>query len=181
MDNKYGKLEVSYRHVADIHELPDNPRTISEKQFEILKESIIENPEFFHARPILLSNRTGELVAFAGNKRLQAAIKANMKQVPTILFENLPEEKERELAIRDNIQNGDWDKDLLIESWNDIPLIDLGLEIELTKDPFEGIPVEKVQSTEKFYLLNIRCEDEKHCQSLYEKFIKEGLDVKIIS
>lgn len=31
------------------------------------------------------------------------------------------------------------------------------------------------------FFLNIRCINETHCQELYEKFIKQGLDVKIVT
>jgi hypothetical protein len=31
------------------------------------------------------------------------------------------------------------------------------------------------------WFLNVRCNDEKHCQELYEKFTAEGMDVKIVT
>ena len=36
-----------------------NPRTIKKDQFEKLKKSIQDNADYFEARPIILSDRTG--------------------------------------------------------------------------------------------------------------------------
>lgn len=101
------KAQVTYRNIAELKELPGNPRTISKKQFETLKTSLKDNQDYFEARPIILSNRTGELVILAGNQRYKAAKSIGMTQVPTILLEGLTEEREREIVIRDNVENGE--------------------------------------------------------------------------
>ena len=59
-------MEIIYRKIEDLKKLGNNPRTISEEQMRILKESIHSNPDYFEARPIILSDRTGELVIIAG-------------------------------------------------------------------------------------------------------------------
>lgn len=65
-------MEIIYRKIEDLKKLGNNPRTISEEQMRILKESIHSNPDYFEARPIILSDRTGELVIIAGNQRYDA-------------------------------------------------------------------------------------------------------------
>lgn len=122
---------VKYRPVSEIKELPNNPRTISKEDFDRLKDSIIDNPEYFEGRPIILSDRTGELVVLAGNQRLRAAKAVGLKEVPTIVLPNLTEEKEKEIIIRDNVSNGRWDMELLA---NDFDLQDLenwGVEVNI--------------------------------------------------
>lgn len=64
---------IVYRPIAEIHELENNPRIIKKDQFEKLKTSIKNNPDYFEARPCILSNRTGVLVVIAGNQRLRAS------------------------------------------------------------------------------------------------------------
>lgn len=96
------KAQVEYRAIADLKELPGNPRTIKKDQFEKLKASIKDNADYFEARPIILSDRTGELVVLAGNQRYKAAKAIGLKEVPTILLPNLTEEREKEIIIRDN-------------------------------------------------------------------------------
>ena len=62
------KAVTKYRKLSELHELPGNPRTIKKDQFEKLKKSIKDNADYFEARPIILSNRTGKLVIIAGRQ-----------------------------------------------------------------------------------------------------------------
>jgi hypothetical protein len=117
------------RKLSELKKLPNNPRTIKDKSFKSLCDSIKNNPEYFKARPLILSDRTGELVIIAGNQRYEAAKHLKLVEVPTFLIENLTEEKEKEIIIRDNVANGEWDFDILANEWGDFPLIDWGLEI----------------------------------------------------
>ena len=111
-----GKLRVHDR----------NPRKIDDAQFEILKRSITENPEYFEVRPILC---TPDFTVFAGNMRLRAALALGLKTVPVAIFD-ISDEKLRELMIRDNVSNGSWDADVLsadfelgeLQSWGYDPV-----------------------------------------------------------
>ena len=127
------------RDPATIKELPGNPRTITKAQFEKLKTSIQNNADYFEARPIILSDRTGELVAIAGNQRLKAARALGLKEVPTALIPNLTEEREREIIIRDNVENGDWDFDALANAWDTNLLEEWGVDIPGIEDATEII------------------------------------------
>ena len=122
---------VQYRPVSEIKELPNNPRTITKEDFDRLKDSIIDNPEYFEGRPLILSNRTGELVVLAGNQRLRAAKAVGLKEVPTIVLPNLTEEKEKEIIIRDNVSNGRWDMELLANDFDLQDLADWGVDVNI--------------------------------------------------
>lgn len=128
---------MEYRKLEDLKKLENNPRTISSKDFQILVKSIQDNPDYFEARPLLLSDRTGELVIIAGNQRYDAAKAIGLKEVPTYLLHGLTEEREREIVIRDNVNNGEWDIDKLTEEWSDLNLADWGLDLELEEDEQE--------------------------------------------
>lgn len=139
------KAQVVYRNLSELHELPGNPRTIKKDQFEKLKKSLTDNADYFEARPIILSDRTGELVIIAGNQRYKAAKALKLEQVPTILLEGLTEEREREIVIRDNVENGDWDMDALANEWNAQDLLDWGVdlpELETMTEVVEDTPPE---------------------------------------
>lgn len=123
------KAQIVYRKLEELRKHPNNPRKIKKRDFERLKESLQNNPELFEARPIILSNRTGEMVILAGNMRYEAATALGINPVPTVLLEGLDEEKEREIMIRDNISNGDWDFDELLNDWNADILAEWGLNI----------------------------------------------------
>lgn len=137
-----------YRKLSELKKLPGNPRIIRDKQFKTLCDSIRDNPEYFKARPCILSNRTGELVIIAGNQRYEAAKFLRLKEVPTYLIEGLTEAKEREIVIRDNISNGEFDYDLLANhQWDDLPLAEWGLDI--VNDKMFTPPCEKKEKSEK--------------------------------
>ena len=102
-------MEIIYRKLEELKKLENSPRTISDEQPDKLKEPVRNNPDHFEARPVILSDRTGELIIIAGNQRYDACISPGMQQVPAVLIPNLTEERERELIIRDNVNNGQWD------------------------------------------------------------------------
>ena len=121
--------EIVYRKLSELKKLPNNPRTIKKDDMERLKKSIKDNPDYFEARPIILSNRTGELVILGGNQRYEAAKALGMDEVPTFLLEGLTDAREREIIIRDNVSNGEWNMDALANEWDTQELTDWGVDI----------------------------------------------------
>lgn len=143
------QAQVEYRKLADLHELPGNPRTIKKDQFEKLKQSLKDNADYFEARPIILSDRTGELVILAGNQRYKAAKALGLKEVPTVLLPNLTEEREKEIIIRDNVENGEWDIDMLANEWDAESLIEWGVDIPQIENQIEIIEDEAPELNEQ--------------------------------
>jgi hypothetical protein len=135
---------MEYKKISEIKLLENNPRTISDRQFKILCTSIKKNIDYFEARPLILSDRTGELVVIAGNQRYKAAESLGLKEVPTYLMKNLTEETEREIVIRDNISNGDWDFDLLANEWNNGEKADM-----VFTDPPYGVDYEGINNDDR--------------------------------
>lgn len=120
-NKKTPKQQVEYRALSEIRPLDNNPRYIKTDDFERLCASVQNNADYFECRPIILSDRTGELVIIAGNQRYKAAQEVGLKEVPTILLHGLTEAKEKEIVIRDNVQNGKWDWDILSsEAWGSV-------------------------------------------------------------
>jgi hypothetical protein len=110
--------EPRYRAIKDLKKLPNNPRMIKKEDFEKLKQSINDNPDYFEARPLVLSDRTGELVILAGNQRYDAALELGLDKAPTFLISGLSQKREKEIIIRDNVNNGEWDFDILVNEWD---------------------------------------------------------------
>jgi hypothetical protein len=146
------KGKVQYLPIDQLSELDKNPRYIKEVDFETLCQSLIDNPDYFEARPIIVSNRTGQNVIIAGNQRFKAASHIGLKKVPVYIMEGLTQEKERELVIRDNVSNGHWDWDMLAnDNWNEQDLREWGLDVpfvDLDVDFDEPVEKEKEQSTD---------------------------------
>lgn len=116
-----------YINISKLKFTPNNPRTITTENFEKLKRSITDNPDYFEARPIIASDRTGELVIIGGNMRLRAAKDLGLKEVPVYIMHDLTEDRERELVIRDNAELGAWDVDILLNEFDVPELQELGL------------------------------------------------------
>ena len=118
------KLEnkAEYLPLSELVKLENNPRTIKKADFEKLKTSIKSNPDYFEARPIICSDRTGKNVILGGNQRYEAAKALGLVEVPVIVLHGLDEAREREIVIRDNVNNGDWDFDILANEWDESEL-----------------------------------------------------------
>ena len=131
-------MEVIYRSTETLKKLEDNPRTITPEDMERLKESISNNPDYLEAHPIVLSDRTGELVIIDGNQRYEACVQLGMSEVPTALLHGLTEEREREIIIRANVLNGKWDEMILKDKWDIEELKDWGVDLPADWDTSEA-------------------------------------------
>lgn len=141
------KNQVMYRPLSILHELKNNPRTIKKDDFEKLKKSIKDNPEYFEARPLILTeNEDGEqgFTILAGNQRYKAALALSLQEAPTVYLKNLSEDQKREIIIRDNVENGGWDMDILANEWGIEELKDWGVELRFNDD----IDFDNIESNE---------------------------------
>lgn len=146
--------KVVMRPLSSLVRNPKNPRKGTKEAIEKLAESIKGNPKFFEARPILLSDRTGQLVIIGGERRSEAAALLKMEAVPTILLSGLTEAEEDEILIKDNTHAGVWDEQKLqawgkdqLQSWNVDGVKWPKQETQITEDNFD--PDKKVKSRVK--------------------------------
>jgi hypothetical protein len=130
--------QVKQYRVSDLRKHPNNPRIIKDNQYHTLKASIEANPELLEARPVILSDRTGKLTIIGGNQRFQVVKDLGWLTIPGVLFPDLTEEKERELMIRDNVSNGEWDFQILAADWDSVQLQEWGLDVPDWGDEVEG-------------------------------------------
>ena len=118
----------------------DNPRTISKAEFDKLKSSIERKPYYMHARPIVISDRTGKNIIIAGNQRYKAVKALGWEEAPVIVFHCQTEDQEVEIAMVDNHNNGEWDVEMLANKFMDYPLEDwLGSDWEKMAGDFGKI------------------------------------------
>jgi len=120
-------IKIEYIPIGLVSPSKRNPRMIDEEKFSELKRSIRDNPEYFEARPILVNRGTGRI--FAGNMRWRAAVDLGLEEVP-VAYMDVDEDKERELMIRDNVNQGRWDVDILANEFDTLELFNWGLDIE---------------------------------------------------
>jgi len=101
--------KIEYIKIEKLKLHPRNPRRINKDQFRKLCESIKAHPDYFETRPILCNK---DLIIFAGNMRYRAAKELGLKEVPCAIMD-ISEERQKEIMIRDNQENGEWDFDIL--------------------------------------------------------------------
>ena len=123
------KSRMRYIALDQLHPLENNPRTITADDMKKLQASIKANPDYFEARPIIASDRTGELVIIGGNMRYRAAKLNGLTTVPVYVLHGLTEAREREIIIRDNVNNGRFDWDKLANEWDSDALKDWGVTL----------------------------------------------------
>lgn len=103
----------------------NNPRYITDENFEKLKQSVTDFPEMRDVRPIVI-NMDNEILG--GNMRYRAMIESGMTEIPVIQVD-WPVEKQREFIIKDNVSGGEWDWEKLANEWDTEKINIWGLEI----------------------------------------------------
>jgi len=114
---------MEYLKLTELVKLPNNPRTITTEDMDKLIASI-QKYWIIEWRPFLISTRTGQNVIIGWNQRFEACKKVWLKKVPVFIFTDLSEEEEREIIIRDNVSNWEWDYSALANEWDTGLLVD---------------------------------------------------------
>lgn len=160
------QTKTEYVPVADLHINDKNPRFIHEKDFERLCLSIKENSDYFEARPILANMKK---MIFAGTMRYRAAIEVGLVEVPVIFMDVSPE-REEELMIRDNVNNGRWDFDILANEFDSDKLINWGVDMEAFNFDQDIADIEEITSFGEGVNFVINCKNIDERNSLKEVF-----------
>lgn len=103
-----------------------NPRLIKDSKFTKLVNSIKEFPEMLKLRPIVVNSN---MVVLGGNMRLKACKEAGLKDVWILKADNLTEDQQKEFTIKDNVGFGEWDWDILANTFDTVQLQDWGMDV----------------------------------------------------
>lgn len=107
-------METTKISIGKLKPHDSNPRTITARKFEFLKQSIQEFPEMLEVRPIIVDMQYRIL---AGNMRYRACMDLGIKEV-YIKQIDVDEERAKELMVKDNLSYGDWDWDAIEFNWD---------------------------------------------------------------
>lgn len=132
--------------LVDINSLVQNPKNPQiytsvdiDKLCNLIKDDNKQGLHYFDARPVIVSNRTGQNIIIAGNKRWQAAKQAGLKEIPCVIMQDLTEEQETKIIFQDNSSFGEWDTQAIIENgWADLPLEEWGVKINWSEEEIES-------------------------------------------
>ena len=132
MQTQLIKVSKLKNNTGQILGLPKNPRLLKDDKFIKLKKSLQDDPEMLELREVIAYDNNGELVVICGNMRLKALIELGIKEVPTkILPKETSVDKLKAYTIKDNVSFGEHSWDDIANEWNEVELIEWGLDIPL--------------------------------------------------
>lgn len=177
------KNKVQYIDIDKLELLENNPRQINKENFDKLKKSIRDNKDYFEARPLIVSNRTGKNIIIAGNQRYKASKELNLKQVPCVILKDLTEDKEKEITVRDNVELGDWNYDLLSSDWEVEDLEEWGVEVPVIENEEEKENEKEINTQEykEKFIIIIDCDNELEQEQIYYKLQQQNIKCRIQS
>ncbi len=120
------KAKIEKVSISSIKENENNPRSINKQKFEKLVKSVKEFPEMLKLRPIVVDKNN---IILGGNMRYKACREVGLKEVYIIQAENLTDKQAQEFIIKDNIGFGEWDWDILANTFDNVELKDWGLDV----------------------------------------------------
>ncbi|MDI6755321.1 MAG: hypothetical protein QME78_13120 [Thermodesulfobacteriota bacterium] len=120
------KTEIRNIKLNKIKLNPDNPRRISEVDMKRLIISLKEFPDMMNIREIVCDET---MTVLGGNMRLQALRKIGAKNCMAKIVTGLTPAQKREFVIKDNTAFGEFDFDILANTWDNLPLADWGVSL----------------------------------------------------
>jgi hypothetical protein len=127
-------MKVEQVKISEVKTNPKNPRLIKDDKFRKLVKSIQEFPQMLELRPIVVDENN---IVLGGNMRLKACKEAGLKEVYIVKAENLTEQQKDEFIVKDNVGFGEWDWDMLANTFEAEQLEDWGLDVPGLKEPTE--------------------------------------------
>tara|TARA_R110000772_G_scaffold11971_5_gene37047 strand:+ start:4796 stop:5392 length:597 start_codon:yes stop_codon:yes gene_type:complete len=112
--------------IKSIKPNPKNPRTIRSHKFKKLVESITTLPEMLLVNPIKVDE---DMVILGGNQRFKACLEAGLTDVSIEIMKGLTEAQKDEFIIKDNAHFGEWDYDVLANTFDAKDLNMYGLNV----------------------------------------------------
>lgn len=109
----------------------ENPRLIKEHKFLELVKSLKDFPEMLEKRPLIVDE---DYVVLGGNMRLKALYQAGIKDVWVDVAKGWTDKQKKEFIIKDNVNFGQWDWDILANEWDIDDISDWGLEKPMFDD-----------------------------------------------
>ena len=138
MGNTYIELKKLIYNTGQIEGVPRNPRKWTKEDVTALAASIVETPELFEARPLLVVPRGDRFIVIGGNMRLAAARELAMAMPPCYEIQNRSTENLKRMALKDNASFGEWDTVALADEWPDCPLADWGIVLPPAPEADQG-------------------------------------------
>lgn len=128
-------MKCTELQILDTRELvanPKNPRKITTADLNKLCDSIRENG-FWEHRPMAVERQewTDKYVVLDGNQRLKALRRMKRREAPCVIYSELTDTERDDIILRSNINNGQWDNDILQAEFDGVDFEIIGLDVPL--------------------------------------------------
>ena len=162
-------MKIESKLIKDLKPATYNPRQISTKQFKDLKESI---KKFGLVDPIIVNKNN---TVIGGHQRLKICKELKHIEIDCVVLD-LSKEEERELNIRLNKNQGQFDMDILANEFDIDKLVDWGfkhIDLDLNIDKIVDDNIGDSAT------ITITEEDLIKAKELYNDLKEKGYNVKI--
>ena len=117
---------ISKYKLSDLKPNPDNPRVIRDSNFKKLVKSLKEFPEMLELREVVIDE---DGFILGGNQRYLALKELRIREVPVVQITGLSAERKKEFIVKDNVNYGVWDWDILGNEYDPGELKEYGLNV----------------------------------------------------
>ena len=149
---------------------PKNPRIIKNDKYKKLVKSIQEFPEMLKLRPIVVDEN---MMVLGGNMRLKACKEAGMKEVWIDIAEGLTDEQKDEFIVKDNVNFGEWEWDMLGNEWDSVQLAEWGLDVWKNEDDLQEPDFNELTAdNKKEAVIKITFKNEEHLEEAEKEIAK---------
>lgn len=128
MKDKITLYSVIKVPINTVFKNPSNPRTITEAKFQRLVQSVKDVPWMLKLRPIVVNRHN---IILGGNQRHKACVEAGLTHVWIIRADEITDDEERRFILRDNIDFGRYDQEILWKHYTKEEFVEYGGEIAL--------------------------------------------------
>lgn len=131
-------IEIKTVRLDDLHPTKKNPRKITKEDLERLQKSVSEFPEMLNVREIVVDE---DMRVLGGHQRIKALKALGQTEVTVKIVKGWTEEQKDRFVLQDNVQNGEWDMDILANEWDPDLVEKVGIDVAsedkfLTPDEF---------------------------------------------
>lgn len=140
------KAKIEKVSISSIKENENNPRSINKYKFEKLVKSVKDFPEMLKLRPIVVDK---DNIILGGNMRYKACKEVGLKEVYIIQAEDLTDKQAQEFIIKDNVGFGEWDWDILANTFDNVELKDWGLDVWQPEEEIDYSVLDEIDLEEK--------------------------------
>jgi hypothetical protein len=158
---------------------PRNPRIIKNDKYKKLVASIKEFPQMLEKRPIVVDE---DMMVLGGNMRLKASKDAGLKEVWIDIAEGWTKEQKDEFVVKDNVNFGEWEWDMLANDWDSVQLADWGLDVWQNEDDEQNNDVNDISDNiAEEYRVEIELTSEREQEQVFNELTQKGYKCRILT